>query len=238
MEQRFPRIERFLAARLSPAEVYGLHLSAGLALILAAAGIFALIAHNVVTGAPLTVLDLRLAQQFHSYASSGWTVFMLAITHAHGTVPLLVLAGLFAFYLCGMRAWNWVAAVVATVPVGMMLNVGLKHIFQRARPHFEEPLVVLATYSFPSGHAAGSTLLYGVVAAYCVCRLRSQTARIGACTAAATMVLLVCLSRVYLGAHYLSDVMAGITVGVAWLAVCLTATATYRRRRRRQSPQR
>lgn len=232
MKQRFPSVQRFLAARLSPAEVYGLHLTAGLALILAAAGIFAFIAHNVVTQAPLTVLDMRLAQQFHSYAHSGWTVFMLAITHAHATVPLLVLAGLFAIYLYGQRAYDWVATVVATVPVGMMLNVALKHIFQRARPHFEEPLVVLATYSFPSGHAAGSTLLYGVIAAYCVCRLRSQVARIGACTAAATMVLLVCLSRVYLGAHYLSDVMAGITVGIAWLTVCITAVATLKRQRR------
>jgi undecaprenyl-diphosphatase len=233
MKQRFPRVQRFVAARLSPAEVFGLHLSAGLALLLVAAGMFAFIAHNVVVQAPLTVLDLRIAARFHTYANSGWTVFMLAITHAHATVPLLIWAALFGLYLAGVRAYYWLLTLAVTVPLGMLLNVGLKHIFQRARPAFDEPLVMLTTYSFPSGHAAGSTLLYGVLAAYCVCRLRSRAARCAACIAATTMVLLVCLSRVYLGAHFLSDVMAGITVGICWLTVCITATATFRRHRMR-----
>lgn len=236
MKQRFPRLQRFLAARLSPGEVYGLHLSAGLAMILAAGGIFAFIAYHVVTHAPLTVLDLQLAQQFHDFAGSRWTVLMLALTHAHASVPLLILAALFGVYLYGVRAYYWMLAVAATVPLGMLLNVMLKNIFQRARPQFDEPLITLATYSFPSGHAAGSTLLYGVVAAYCVCTFKHRAARILACCAASAMVLLVALSRVYLGAHYLSDVMAGITVGIGWLAVALTAIATLPRRR--QSRQR
>lgn len=231
MKQRFPRFSQFLAARLSPYQVYGLHLSAGLALVLAACGIFALIAHNVMLHAPLTVLDMQLAERFNSYTPGGWTVFLLALTHAHATVPLLIWVALFCAYLYGVRHYQWLLTVALTVPSGMLLNVMLKNQFQRMRPQFDEPLVMLTTYSFPSGHANGATLLYGVVAAYCVCQLRSRAARIGACCAAATLALLVAFSRVYLGAHYLSDVMAGMVEGIGWSALCITLVATLRRRR-------
>lgn len=235
MRASFPRFQQFLAARLSPAEVYGLHLSAGLALFLATAGLFAAIAHLVMSGAPLTLLDLRIAQHFHTYAGSPWTGPMLFLTHAHASLPLLAAAGLFCAWLWARREPYWVLAVATTVPGGMALNnLLLKNWFERPRPQFDEPLVVLSTYSFPSGHAAGSTLLYGVLAAYAVSRLRSPAARIAAGLAACAMPLLVSLSRVYLGAHYLSDVLAGITVGIGWLAICLSATATLRRRRMHQ----
>lgn len=231
MTQRFPRTRQFVAARLSPTELYGLHLTAGLVLIVVAGTLFGFLAHHVVTASPLTLLDARLAQHFHGYADSGWTVLMLAVTHAHATVPLLVLAGLFGLYLFGARAYYWLLTLVVAVPGGMTLNVLLKQIFQRMRPQFDEPVVMLTTYSFPSGHANGATLLYGMLAAYCISRQRTRTARVLTCVAAATMAILVAFSRVYLGAHYLTDVVAGIIEGCAWLTLCLTATATLRRRK-------
>lgn len=231
--QRFPRLRQFLAARLSPTELFGLHITAGLALILVAGTLFGFLAHQVVSDAPLTLLDARLARHFHGYAESGWTVLMLALTHAHATVPLLVLAGLFGLYLFGARAYYWLLALAIAVPGGMTLNVLLKQIFQRLRPQFEDPVVTLTTYSFPSGHANGATLLYGMLAAYCVSRQKSRAARLATCLAAAAMAMLVAFSRVYLGAHYLTDVVAGMIEGCAWLTLCLSATITLRRHRRR-----
>ncbi|MES2322738.1 MAG: phosphatase PAP2 family protein [Pseudomonadota bacterium] len=231
MHKRFPRLYRHLAARFSPTEVFGLHLTLGLAVLAAAAWIFGRIAGDVFSGAPIAALDLALASHFHSYKNSSWTPLFLFLTHWHNSIGLLAMASLCACYLARRRAWYWLLALVLAVPGGMLLNVLLKYIYQRARPHFDEPLLSLATYSFPSGHALGATVFYGMLAAWAVCHTRRLPLRMLAVLAAASMIALVALSRVYLGVHYLSDVLAGFTEGCAWLAICITAVSTLRRRR-------
>jgi undecaprenyl-diphosphatase len=113
----------------------------------------------------------------------------------------------------------------------MLLNVALKHVFQRARPSFDDPLLSLLTYSFPSGHTAAATVFYGLLACYLVRRAHAWRARVLIVLAAVAMVVLVALSRMYLGAHYLSDVLAAAAEGAAWLAICITAVSTLQRRR-------
>ena len=81
-----------------------------------------------------------------------------------------------------------------------------------------EPLAHLTTYSFPSGHAVASTVFYGALCVLVLQRVRSPAWRVAALAGAVAMVLLVAFSRVYLGAHYLSDVLAGIAVGAACVA--------------------
>ncbi len=231
MKKRFPRLHRHLAARFSAAEVFGLHLTLGAAAVLLAGWGFGMIAGEVVAGAPLTLLDVRLAHWFHLHKHSGWTPLMLFITHWHQQAGILAMALGFALYLRARRAGWWLLALLLAVPGGMLMNVLLKYTFQRGRPSFDEPLVTLATYSFPSGHASGATLFYGFLAAYLVCMVRHAGARGAVLGGALAMVALVALSRVYLGAHYLSDVLAGIAFGGAWLAICITAISTLRRRR-------
>ena len=231
MKHRFPLLHAYLSARFSSGEAFGLHLTLGALAVLAAGWVFGLIASEVVAGSPLTLLDVRLANWFHLHKHSAWTPLMLFVTYWHQQSGILVMAALLALYLRKHQAVYWFAALWAAVPGGMILNVLLKYTFQRARPIFDEPLVTLATYSFPSGHASGATLFYGFLAAYLVCALPRPGARAAVGVLALFMVALVALSRVYLGAHYLSDVLAGIAFGSAWLAVCITAISTLRRRR-------
>jgi membrane-associated phospholipid phosphatase len=231
MQTRFPRLHRHLSARLSADGVFGLHLTLGAAAVLAAAWLFGMIASEVVAGAPLTLLDLQLANWFHQHKDSAWTPWMLFITHWHQQAGILIMAALLACYLRARGALYWLLALLLAVPGGMLMNVLLKYTFQRARPSFDEPLVTLATYSFPSGHASGAALFYGFLAAYLVCVAPRAGLRALVLAGAVAMVTLVALSRVYLGAHYLSDVLAGIAFGGAWLAVCITAISTLRRRR-------
>lgn len=231
MKQIYPRVQRFIAARLTPGEELGLHFTIGVVLMLAAAWVFGGIAEDVVDAEEITILDQWLAQWFHARATPGFTQAMLLLTHVHNTAGMLVMTAVAGIYFYLHRARYWLLALILTVPGGMLLNVMLKHIFQRTRPSLDNPLLTLATYSFPSGHTVAATLFYGFIAAYLVCRHGRWKTRALIVAAACLMVALVGLSRMYLGVHYLSDVLAAIAEGCGWLAVCITGVSTLRRRR-------
>jgi hypothetical protein len=131
------------------------------------------------------------------------------------------------------RCWFGLVALVLVVPGGMVLDFLLKIAFHRHRPNFEDSFLIFHGYSFPSGHTMVATLLYGVLAAFAVSALESWRWRVGAVLGAFVMVLLIGFSRMYLGAHYLSDVLGAAAAGLAWLALSLTAVDALRRSRPR-----
>jgi len=226
------RLHRFAAARFSPAEEFGLHLTVGVLVLLLAMAGFARIAGAVVAGAPITQLDVDLANWLHTHAHGNGALrnFLMAVTQVHSTLGVLALTALAGWWLVRRGARHWMLTLLATVPGGMILNVLMKHTFERARPHFDEPILTLTTYSFPSGHTVAATLLYGLLACYLTRHARGWGARAGWVLLACAMVLLVAGSRLYLGAHYLSDVLAAMAEGCAWLSICVTGVATLRRR--------
>ena len=193
--------------------------------------LFGMLAAEVIKAGEITVVDAQIANWFHAHATTPVTQFMLLVTDVHSTFGILALCLLFAFHLIRAKALDWLLKVVVAVPVGMLLNVALKHAFQRARPSFDDPLLTLTTFSFPSGHAAGATLFYGVLAAYLICKVKPWRWRIFIALLAVGMTALVGLSRIYLGVHYFSDVLAAVAASGVWLAFSLTAITTWRRRR-------
>ena len=222
----------FMRARLSPQGYLGLHLTIGALVLIASALIFGLIAEDVATADKITVMDVQVSQWFHARATPLLTRVMLFFTHLHSTWGIIALSSLLAIYWMCARAWDWLLTLVLTVPAGMLLNLLLKNIFQRVRPVFDVPLLSLNTYSFPSGHAAAATLFYGVLAAWFLSRTASWRWRAVIVLGAGLMVALVGLSRIYLGVHYMSDVLAAMAASGCWLAFSLTAVETSRRRRR------
>jgi uncharacterized membrane protein YdjX (TVP38/TMEM64 family) len=134
-----------------------------------------------------------------------------------------VLAALFGAALARLREWYWLLTLAAALAGGMLVNLILKASYERMRPHFNDPLLVLTSYSFPSGHTAGAVLFYGVLAAFLVSRFYDWRRRTGAVAGAILAVLLVAFSRMYLGAHYLSDVVAAMCASTVWLVLCLSA---------------
>ena len=178
--------------------------------------------------------DARIAQWFHEHATPGLTRAMADISWFH-TWPIALIASGFLLYLLGRREWIWAIFSLCAVPGGMALNSVLKVAFHRQRPTLSGLSTALQTYSFPSGHALAATVLYGVLAAYAIRSLRSRAAKAGVAAVALAIVVLVAFSRIYLGVHYLSDVLAAFVEGVAWLALCYSAIHTFMAARARLS---
>ena len=112
---------------------------------------------------------------------------------------------------------------------GVMIG-GMKTKYERARPTLIEALAKEGTFSFPSGHSFISLCFYGILT-YFWCRSRRDWfQRIAVLTASGSGIALIGASRVYLGVHYPSDVLAGYAAAVPWLTACLTAYHQYEKR--------
>lgn len=215
-----------LRARLTAEGYLVLQLVAGAVAIIGAAVVFGFLATNISPGGPLTLLDARITLWFHEHARSPYTEVMLGVSLVNGIAGISILSVIFGAVLAYRREWQWLAFTAVAVGGGMSINVLAKLAFARQRPSFDDPLVILSTYSFPSGHTVSSTLFYGTLAAFLTPRV-PWSARAGLWFAALAFVTLVAFSRVYLGAHYLTDVVAGFAEGVAWLSCCMVAWSTY-----------
>jgi undecaprenyl-diphosphatase len=235
-QARYPVMQKFVAARLSPEGKLGLHLTVGVLLMLCAAWLFGSIAEEVVEADAITRLDLVVANWLHAHATVAVTQVMLVVTHLHSVFGIIVAGCLLGLYFYRKKAHYWLLTLAVALPGGMLLNVLLKYAFQRARPTFDTPLLTLTTYSFPSGHTAAATLFYGTLAAYLICSTRVWSERAVVTIVAVLAVVLVGFSRMYLGVHFLSDVLAAVAASSTWLVVCITASSTLRRHRAEAVP--
>ncbi|MDY7578859.1 phosphatase PAP2 family protein [Herbaspirillum sp. RTI4] len=190
-----------------------------LALLAVALAIFVGIALHLAPDCPLALQDMAISRWVQNQTSPSMTALMRGISALHGALAIIGLAILVGLHMWHTDAKRWIVFLLASVPLGFVLNTGLKHFFHRARPQFDLPLVTLHSYSFPSGHTFGSAVFYGVLALYLVRNERRTGAHILIFGGALCLTALVAVSRVYLGAHYLSDVLAASALGIAWVSL-------------------
>ncbi len=203
---------------------------AGWAAFLLAGVLFITIAWNVSARSPLVRLDASLAAWLHAHGVPGLTSVLIAVTHLNSTVAIGAWSAVFTAVLARMREKYWILTLWLAVGGGLLLNWLLKLSYERARPRFDDPLLTLTTYSFPSGHTAGAVVFYGVLAAFLASRFHEPWKRLACVAGAIAAVALVAFSRMYLGAHYLSDVLAAICSSTAWLVLCLASVHALVRR--------
>jgi undecaprenyl-diphosphatase len=215
-----------------PARPYlGLHLVIGLAVFVAMTLILGEIAEDIRNGEPLTLVDAQINSWLHVHRSTQLTTLFLVITSLGSTIPVICIAVVAGLYFLWRRQPYWLAAIWITVFGGMLLNRFLKLVFYRPRPHFDDPILSLTGYSFPSGHTMAATVLYGILAVLLVTKVKRKRSKVLIALAASLLIALVGFSRMYLGAHYLSDVLGAIAEGLAWMSLCLTATYSVWRHR-------
>jgi membrane-associated phospholipid phosphatase len=180
---------------------------------------------------PLTIADTQLSTWLHSRTLPWLTSAMFVVTSLGSSLFASCIAVVFGLYLIRRRRFYWLAAFLSSVYGGMLLNRILKYVFQRPRPHFDDPLLSLTSYSFPSGHTMTATVLFGVLAAYFFNTTQGWRRRVAIIFVGSFLILLVGFSRIYLGAHYLTDVLGAMAEGLAWLALCLTLVYSLWRQR-------
>jgi undecaprenyl-diphosphatase len=192
-----------------------------IAVLLAASASFAVIADAVSDKAPILKQDLQVSVWLHTHGSPVFTAFLLAITDVHSPLGMTIMSCLLAYMLWHSGHRYWMLSLALAVPGGLLINTIIKLTFNRARPVWEDPILTLSSASFPSGHAAGATLFYGFIAAYMVWNMTGPWRRV--ILGCIFMVALVGFSRIYLGVHYLSDVLAAVSMSIVWLVACLLA---------------
>jgi membrane-associated phospholipid phosphatase len=195
---------------------------AGLLLGLLAAGglLFSKLAEDVAGGEWIVSFDKTVAVSLHAHATDFATAALNAVTSLGGAHALLAVTLVTAVWLLRQRRVAHAALMVMALAGGDWLNSLLKATFDRPRPSFSEPIATAAGFSFPSGHAMSSLTVYGALAFVIAARVKSPRARLLAVVAAVALVVAIGFSRVYLGVHYVSDVLAGYSAGLAWLTVC------------------
>jgi undecaprenyl-diphosphatase len=164
----------------------------------------------------------------HQHASPALTIFMRGITLL-GSMEVLLPAILIVLTFLLVRGKRYEAIVLAvTMAGGMILNIVLKLSFHRSRPDPFFNLAAPPSYAFPSGHALLALCFYGVMARILSDSWRSRELRWMVWSVAVCLIGLIGLSRIYLGVHYPSDVLAGYAAAIVWISA---VTVLVRRRK-------
>lgn len=221
--QRHPQAWEFIVRRFQPGEYLGLHLTLGLVVSVAALWLFGGITEDVVHHDPLTQFDITLLQWFHAHNTATGLRIFRTISFLGSPLVMTCLALLVAMILALRRSWFLLAGWAAAFGGAGVLDTLLKHIIRRPRPVYAANILQNYSFSFPSGHAMGSLVGYGMLA-YVLVSFWAEglKSRVLVVLSTCVLVLAIGLSRLYLGVHYFSDVVGGYAAGILWLATCIT----------------
>jgi len=226
LRQRYNRPLTFLANRLRPSEALGLVLTAQLAVLAAAGWAFGALLQDVLAGDESTRFDAPITQWFIAHREPWLTTTMRVVTQLGSSnvlLPLILFVGV--ALTRRRRSWAPLGLLVAAHAGSVALYDVIKVMVARPRPALG-PLVSTATgYAFPSGHATQAAAVYGALIIVCL-RPASVTRFAQAGAAATVVVLLVGVSRVYLGVHWATDVLGGWALGTLWLLMLLASVRT------------
>jgi membrane-associated phospholipid phosphatase len=163
-------------------------------------------------------LDFQLTRTMYLLRTPSLTTLMFVITSFGADVTVVgvfIIAAIFSL----RRRKKEAILFSLSVFVGLLMNFVLKDFFQRLRPDMN-PLLELDSYSYPSGHAMNGFVFYGLLAFYLIRFTKKSLLEISIAVVSAVLVILIGLSRIYLGVHYPTDVLAGYMAGF-WVVVAV-----------------
>jgi membrane-associated phospholipid phosphatase len=215
-----------------PTRYVVLHLILGLVATASITG-FIVIAEEVVAGRTIAAFDVAFADALRANTSPRWQQIFRVITAFGSTALLLATATVIAGTLLVRRYFVLAVGWIIGQAGSPILNVMLKNVFERTRPEFADVFLVTPSWSFPSGHAMNTFVFCGL-GVYVLLRFTRSWTTIAAVVAVAfAWCLVMAFTRLYLGVHFLSDVVAGLIAATAWVAVCVSGIEVALRRSNR-----
>jgi undecaprenyl-diphosphatase len=201
-------------------------LAASVAIALAAFAIFIEVADNVIDQNELFHVDARVNAALAPLRGATGLAVARVVSALGSTAGLTVIA-LVVAATAYRRQWRLITVSwLLVLGGGKLVEQLLKHLFHRTRPSGAE----LVSYSYPSGHAMGSLIGYGILAYLVLLRIKRPAARVAITATAALLILAVGVSRLVLGVHYFTDVVGGYAAGAMWLVLSIAAIAAERAR--------
>jgi len=185
--------------------------------------LFGALAYNVETRGPLLQWDTPLAQEMHTEAAQTpiGTLEYLIFGFFLGKELIQVIGGILVLYFLHKRFWRELAMVLVGLGGGGYLWYVLSRYFERPRPSAQLGIVVTDP-SFPSGHTIAAVLCYGLLAYLLVPKMPSTFWKVFVIVVALFAIAFIGFSRLFLGGHYLTDIVAGYALGVAWAGLVYT----------------
>src|SRR5260221_5711801 len=231
-EARFPHLARFLQGRVARTPT-GLTLTLGLVAAGALAWTFLELAFEVLTGSPTVGDDHRVLNLVATLRTPSLDQVLYVVTFLGNAQTLVVLTAVAALVaLLAGRLRDAVLLVLAVVAGALFFEV-VKLVVQRPRPPLEDARIVQGGFSFPSGHSTLAATVYGTVAYLLIRGIRQDRWKVLVGSGAVLVVLAIGVSRIYLGVHYPSDVLAGWAAGALWVVLVLLAEQVWAPRRLR-----
>jgi len=213
---------------LSPRILLVIHLAASFAIIVGAAALFAAIADEIGDGETLGFADQAFADGIAQSVPLDVIRIFARVTHLGDPWLLAVWCVLGAALLVWSKKRAVAIGFVIAIAGNGVLNTTLKRIFERVRPVHDREIVTADGWSFPSGHASGALVTYGMIA-YVLMTVMPARWRLPAAMLATVIAVTTASSRVFLRVHFASDVLAGFASGTAWLAACIVSIELMRR---------
>jgi undecaprenyl-diphosphatase len=234
LRARYQRQLAFLAERLRPGGALGLSLTVSVLALVGAGWAFGAVLQDVLAGDEGALLDGPVQRFFVAHREAWLTPLMRVATglgNAAVLVGVVLLAGL-AWWV-RTRSWRRLGLLAVAWLGAWVLSDAIKLLTHRARPPVSQAIGHWTGYAFPSGHTTMASAVYGLLAALLAATTSRWGRKVAAWTAALLLAGLVGLSRLYLGAGWLTDVLGALALGAAWLFVLLTAARTVRALHRR-----
>ena len=220
--RRHPRLRALLASRLNPETATGLGLTVAMIAVIAGGVVFGVLAYLIRTNAHLLGIDNGVAKWANRHETATSTHVLADLTQLGSIYPIVGLCVVLAIAETLRQRSVWVPLFIVSVMGGEeVLTLVVKQLTDRLRPSFNPAAATLGP-SFPSGHSATAAAFYAT-AALLVARWRPRRARAVITGLAAGIAVGVAATRVLLDLHWLTDVVAGLSLGWAWFAVCAIA---------------
>lgn len=225
--KRVPVVGPIASRAMTVVRYLGLYAVLGFAIAVLAVSAFFELADEIGVDESLAQFDTELAAALGRHLSYEALSAFSIVTVLGDRDVLTVLATVVFVALLLLRRWLLAGAWAVATAGGGLMNLVLKEIFARTRPVHEHGLVTETSYSFPSGHASGSMLIYSLLA-YLIVRHTPNVWHIPVTIAMSACIIFVGSSRVILQVHYFSDILAGYASAAAWVALCVAGLEAVR----------